>query len=428
MGRKQTTTRFICLAIPIAAACGYSATGPNQPDPYNGFVDGIGLDSKFQPTPKTTNVCPSGFCYPAQYGYSNGKKVYFYNLGSTETAFLATNQYDQREVLINSNLTPIPSAYVFQTGACNPTSAEYDPFIQTFRPDLQYPVFSGLPLINDGFGTTVVPFVTTYGVGDNSGTGCNYLKDARSIGTANAPGKFNSSAGPPLPAPGPYMMWPVINVTTYTSSSLSSPKSVNGYTCVFPDCTTRACPVQPLPSLCYLPSGANACKAATTTNICNASASSQCASNYGTCTTNCQNATEATVCLVSCQDDYLSCTTLQQYGWFEGLQFAYLNGGPVPENPQDSSSLAYMDGVLLDPAGTFSKTTTAGAIILPAIPGEPGYSPMVRVHDFTMPAGAALGTYTSLCPTGINCAPNEVDMTQVQYPAFNTMFIVTVAQ
>jgi len=85
--------------------------------------------------------------------------------------------------------------------------------------------------------------------------------------------------------------------------------------------------------------------------------------------------------------------------WFEGLQASYLNGGPVPLDA--SGNLIAMDGVILDPSsGGFEVTTTNNAIVLPAQPGDDAFSPIVRLHDFTLPSGKKLGDYKGVCVIG----------------------------
>ena len=110
-------------------------------------------------------------------------------------------------------------------------------------------------------------------------------------------------------------------------------------------------------------------------------------------------------------------------GWYKTLLLAYLDGGPVPVN--DAGELVAMDAVILDPAGvtTFAKPTDPRVVLLPFIRGEPGFSPIVRLHSFRFPAGKGPGDYTGICLTGMNCGANEVNFTQAAASAFNTIFI-----
>jgi hypothetical protein len=116
-----------------------------------------------------------------------------------------------------------------------------------------------------------------------------------------------------------------------------------------------------------------------------------------------------------------------QRGWYRGLQLSYLEGGEVPVDAK--GNLAAMDGVILDPtsAGFFAKPTDAKVVLLPAVPGEAGYSPIVRLHDFTLPAGKLPGDYKGLCGGSLGaCAASDLDVTTAK-SAFNTIFIAASA-
>lgn len=116
-------------------------------------------------------------------------------------------------------------------------------------------------------------------------------------------------------------------------------------------------------------------------------------------------------------------TLATAYGWYRGLLLTYLDGGPVPVSA--GGELQAMDGVILDPAGvtTFAKPTDPKVVLLPYRPGEPGYSPIVRLHSWRLPAGRVGGDYTGLCLSGMSCGPKEVNFTQAAPAAFNTIFI-----
>jgi hypothetical protein len=121
--------------------------------------------------------------------------------------------------------------------------------------------------------------------------------------------------------------------------------------------------------------------------------------------------------------------------WFRGLQGGYLNGGTIPTDA--NGNLVAMDGVILDPAGSsaFEVPTTAGSVLLPAAPGTPGFSPIVRLHDFRLPSGSSViangtQTFTGVCPIGQTppCPATSVDLSKLSANAFNTMFIVASPQ
>lgn len=110
-----------------------------------------------------------------------------------------------------------------------------------------------------------------------------------------------------------------------------------------------------------------------------------------------------------------------RYGWFGGLQLAFLDGGVVPED--GDGNLVAMPGVLVSQAPGMTRTTDAKVIILSSLPGEAGYSPIVALHNFSLPMGKSLGDYTGIC-TGdpSTCAPNEVPINP-QAPATTALFI-----
>src|SRR5204863_8758667 len=80
----------LVLAVALGAGCGDSSS-LNSPDPYMGAVDATGLEGKFLPITSAAstalkNLCqspPAGLgltktslpCYPAQVGYSQGKRI-----------------------------------------------------------------------------------------------------------------------------------------------------------------------------------------------------------------------------------------------------------------------------------------------------------------------------------------------------------------
>ena len=117
-------------------------------------------------------------------------------------------------------------------------------------------------------------------------------------------------------------------------------------------------------------------------------------------------------------------TLTVSYAWYKDLLLTYLDGGPVPVS--DSGELVAMDGVILDPAGltTFAKATDAKVVLLPFKRGEPGYSPIVRLHSWRLPAGKVPGDFTGIC-NGSNCGDKDVDITTAAAVAFNTIFAVS---
>lgn len=110
-------------------------------------------------------------------------------------------------------------------------------------------------------------------------------------------------------------------------------------------------------------------------------------------------------------------------GWWNNLQLAYLEGGEVPVDA--NGNLVVMEGALLDSTpGVTAKLTDPNAVVLAFQPGQPGYSPLVALHEFAVPAGHTASSYTSLCTTPGNCRPNEVDPSQWSSAPSLTVFLV----
>jgi hypothetical protein len=116
-------------------------------------------------------------------------------------------------------------------------------------------------------------------------------------------------------------------------------------------------------------------------------------------------------------------TVTTAFGWYKDLLLTYLDGGPVPVN--DKGELVAMDGVILDPAGatTFAKGTDPKVVLVPFVRGEAGYSPIVKLHSWRLPAGKVPGDYTGLCRAP-NCGPKDVDLAAAAATSFTTLFVV----
>lgn len=99
---------------------------------------------------------------------------------------------------------------------------------------------------------------------------------------------------------------------------------------------------------------------------------------------------------------------VKQYGWYRGLLLGWLDGGEVPTDAQ--GNLVTMDGAILDLApGVYSKVTDPSVLVLRYGPGNPAFSPVVRLFDFVLPQGKSPGDYTAIC-TSQPCADDEVDL------------------
>ncbi|ATB30285.1 hypothetical protein [Melittangium boletus] len=110
------------------------------------------------------------------------------------------------------------------------------------------------------------------------------------------------------------------------------------------------------------------------------------------------------------------------YGWYRGLQLAYLDGGAARTEVVDVDNkgsvsqvpvFTAMDGVQVKAKQEDAAPTPAnpGAVLVfAARPGTPEWSPVVRVRTFVVPAGKQPSDYTSLCYAAEDCPENSIDM------------------
>ena len=111
--------------------------------------------------------------------------------------------------------------------------------------------------------------------------------------------------------------------------------------------------------------------------------------------------------------------------WFNGLQGSYLSGGPVPTDAQ--GNLVAMDAVIVGYNNGFGDPTASKVILLQYQPGDDGYSPIVRLHDYK--TSAAAGSFIGVCPLGAaTCPKNYVKLSDATPAAFNTILIVASPQ
>jgi len=114
------------------------------------------------------------------------------------------------------------------------------------------------------------------------------------------------------------------------------------------------------------------------------------------------------------------------FGWYRGLQLQYLDGGKIPTDA-GGQNLLYMDGLILNPGnGAFAKVTDPFVVILPFKPGDAGYSPIVKLHDYDLQAhGKMVQDITGVCTTPPCTDPAQPDITDpTLVGAFNTIFII----
>ncbi|NTX50224.1 hypothetical protein [Myxococcus sp. CA039A] len=107
-----------------------------------------------------------------------------------------------------------------------------------------------------------------------------------------------------------------------------------------------------------------------------------------------------------------------QGGWYRGLQLAYLDGGPVQVD--ETGNVRVMDGVLVSPP-TGAPTTETPVYLFSALPGEEGWSPVVRLRTFTATAAKPASSYTGLCVD--TCAETELNLSTVTRYA-GVLFVV----
>ena len=205
------------LASVLAVGCGADL---NQADAYNGVVvnDGTSLDAKFLPitstssstliahctTPPTVPGLPAlkaaaTPCYPAQVGFAKGKPFAFYNVLSGGTA-VRTTPTGNAPPLFPMKAATFPAVYNFP-GNCSKGKA-FDARLDAYNRDIQYPIFSVLPLPTTAFGVNVLPIENLYSVSVTGNT-CNDLKSSDSI----VAGKFGAK---PAAATG-LQLWAVID-------------------------------------------------------------------------------------------------------------------------------------------------------------------------------------------------------------------------
>lgn len=109
-------------------------------------------------------------------------------------------------------------------------------------------------------------------------------------------------------------------------------------------------------------------------------------------------------------------------GWYKGLLLNYLDAGQVPVDTD--GNLKPMDGVIVNPAtGSPSSVTANNVLVLFARPGEVGWSPVVRLREFTAASGTTPSSYRSLCYDA-PCAATAVDMSKATRYA-GTLFLTT---
>jgi hypothetical protein len=318
---KQTLGLVVALSV---VSCGDS-----EPvgDPFQGFIDPSGLDTKFRP-----GRCGSVDCYQPQTLTVNNDPVAVYNFGLVANP--NTDKTKPPPAVVAESLAA--TVYDFPDG-CRPGRA-FDERAATFDETKQYPVFNRLPVANTS--TTAPPVLPLVKVVQYTGSKeytCNAIKDASSVDQ----NEF---------------------ILTKQAGFTVALRAVIGLAEV------------------RLPTGA---------------------------------------------------AYAPPLGWYKGLLLNYLDAGAVPVEQQPVGTdgalvdvIKPMDGVIVNPAtGTASAVTANNVIVLFARPGEVGWSPVVRLREFTAATGASPGSYRSLCYDA-PCAATSVDMSKATRYA-GTLFLTT---
>lgn len=178
---RRVLNALLAAAAMSSVACGgygmLQNTGPKDPDPYLGAVDPTAYDVKFQAsTSKTACGTTPTPCYPIQQGYAGGAPVYFYNLGTVPVASLPKDANGKNQL---ASSVATNQVYDFPT-ACTP-SGTFDIRVHQFARDVQYPIFSAIPLASTSSSVLVLPLAQVHTVSGLSGNTCNDLKTADSI-------------------------------------------------------------------------------------------------------------------------------------------------------------------------------------------------------------------------------------------------------
>ncbi|MFY0582084.1 hypothetical protein ACN28S_54370 [Cystobacter fuscus] len=166
MRTKQKWALTLLTAL-SAMSCGDS--GDSRPaDPYQSFIDGTRLDSKFLPTdgcgpPDKDGKKSTLQCYQYSKGWFNGQEYSFHNLGLTTP---------KDQLVKASTVTGV--SYDFPEG-CE-TGKPYDRRTDAYPQDIQYSVFDTLPLSSSS-----IPLVRVKSWTGMSGITCNAIKNDQSL-------------------------------------------------------------------------------------------------------------------------------------------------------------------------------------------------------------------------------------------------------
>lgn len=161
-------------ALGLAFALSAVSCGDSEPfgDPFHGFIDASGLDSKF----RITGRCGSADCFLTQTATVNGDPVVFYNLG-----LVANPNSDKTKPPAPISAESVTTTvYDFPAGCI--AGQPYDRRTDTYSEETQYPVFSKLPLANTSTSAPpVLPLVKVVSYTGSEKYTCNAIKNATSV-------------------------------------------------------------------------------------------------------------------------------------------------------------------------------------------------------------------------------------------------------
>jgi hypothetical protein len=176
-------------ALTLLTALSAMSCGDSQPaDPYQSFIDGSGLDTRFKPrngcgARTSAGALNSAVCYQEVKAWFNGEERPFVNLG------LVAKSTSLPDALLPASAVTALS-YDFPDG-CKPGKA-YDQRTDAYREDMQYSVFDTLPLASTATNPPLLlPLVRVQNWTGVSQYTCNAIKNDQSL----KDGVFGGSAG-----------------------------------------------------------------------------------------------------------------------------------------------------------------------------------------------------------------------------------------
>jgi hypothetical protein len=160
----------------LVAALSAMSCGDSEPfgDPFQGYIDGSVLDSKFQPA--GTCGVNKAKCYVPQTVSVNGDPVAVFNLGLVNNPNTDKTKAPP-SIAVDSITTNV---YEFPEGCI--AGPAYDPRTDAYDQEHQYPVYSKVPVANTSTTAPAVVPLTRVVTWNGSGKyACNVIKSATSV-------------------------------------------------------------------------------------------------------------------------------------------------------------------------------------------------------------------------------------------------------